>query len=52
VDAPLFLASDCSSWIASVTLDVAGGRVMGREKCLKEHDAINIVPSTSREDGE
>jgi NAD(P)-dependent dehydrogenase (short-subunit alcohol dehydrogenase family) len=25
----LFLASDCASWITGVTLDVAGGQVMG-----------------------
>ena len=27
-DAALFLASDASSWITGITLDVAGGRVM------------------------
>jgi 3-oxoacyl-[acyl-carrier protein] reductase len=27
--AVLFLASDCASWITGVTLDVAGGQVMG-----------------------
>jgi 3-oxoacyl-[acyl-carrier protein] reductase len=27
-NAALFLASDASSWITGVTLDVAGGRVM------------------------
>jgi NAD(P)-dependent dehydrogenase (short-subunit alcohol dehydrogenase family) len=26
--AALFLASECSSWITGVTLDVAGGRIM------------------------
>jgi 3-oxoacyl-[acyl-carrier protein] reductase len=26
--AALFLASDCSSWITGVTLDVAGGQIM------------------------
>jgi 3-oxoacyl-[acyl-carrier protein] reductase len=27
-DAALFLASDASSWITGVTLDIAGGHVM------------------------
>jgi 3-oxoacyl-[acyl-carrier protein] reductase len=28
-DAALFIASDASSWITGITLDVAGGKVMG-----------------------